>query len=373
MENDKKKRVDIVYTHFPHYRFPIFSALSNSNTFKFKFFFDQKLSMNGIKEGLTSDITNYRDIKTYQFMKFMFQPYVIYHSLYTKSDMVIYLGNPFIISNWIAMIILRLRKKQSMLWTHGWIKKDRFPISIIRNFFYSLSDGLLLYGKNAYNIGISNGFTKNFMHIIFNSLDYESQKSALKNRKNAKDSEGKISSYFLVVGRLVNSLEIDVLIDALVISKKEIIVKIVGDGPEKNRLKKRVRDNQLPIEFLGPIYDEKCLSKIFLDAIAVISPGKVGLLAMHALAYGIPVITHSDKSAQMPEFEALDSQVTGFFFDHKSENDLSRVINDVHNYMSVPENRNKSAKRAINTIEDRYTPLKQLEFIEQAILSVISD
>ena len=372
---DKYKNIDIVYTHFPHYRLPVFSALSKSNSYKFKFFFDKKLNMSGIKQGLASREIDCCDIKTYQFMKIMFQPYAIYHSLNTKSDMVVYLGNPFIVSNWVAMIILRLRKKHIMLWTHGWIKKDKFPMSTIRNYFYLLSNGLLLYGKNAYKIGISNGFSKNFMHIIYNSLDYESQKSALHFSRvdKVKYSYSKKPSYFLVVGRLVNSLEIDILIDALIISKKEIIVKIVGDGPEKNRLKKRVQVKGLPVEFLGPIYDEKHLCKLFIDAIAVISPGKVGLLAMHALVYGTPVITHSNKYAQMPEFEALDPEVTGFFFDYKCADDLCRVINEVNSYMDIPQNRNKTANRALNTIEERYTPLKQVEFIEKALSSVMSN
>ena len=372
MEIIRKKTINIVYTHFPHYRHAVFTELSKSNKYNFTFFFDKNLNMSGIKEGLADDLEDFCNIRTYQFKSFMFQPYIIYNSLFTKSDMVIYLGNPFILSNWIAMIILRFRKKKSMLWTHGWIKKDKFPIRIIRNYFYSLSDGLLLYGNKAYAIGKSYGFTESFMHVIYNSLDYQSQRIAMENYRadKKKNSDIKRPSYFLVVGRLVNSLEIDILIDALAISKNKINVKVVGDGPEKNRLIERVQEKGVNVEFMGPIYDEENLCKIFLDSVAVISPGKVGLLTMHALGYGIPVITHSNHSAQMPEFEALQPDLTGFFFNHGSPDDLFRVINYVENHMSVPENRKKTAQSAINAIEERYTPSKQLKFIEKAISSI---
>ena len=60
---DKYKNIDIVYTHFPHYRLPVFSALSKSNSYKFKFFFDKKLNMSGIKQGLASGEIDCCDIK----------------------------------------------------------------------------------------------------------------------------------------------------------------------------------------------------------------------------------------------------------------------------------------------------------------------
>ena len=51
----------------------------------------------------------------------------------------------------------------------------------------------------------------------------------------------------------------------------------------------------------------------------MVSPGNVGLTAMHALVYGIPVISHSNAAAQMPEFEAITPGLTGELF---KENDV---------------------------------------------------
>lgn len=374
MENNSKTAIDIIYTHYPHYRYPVFSALSRSSSFNFKFYYDDSLNMDGIKSGKISRNLNFRSIKTYKFLKIMFQPFTIYHSLRTKSEVVIYLGNPFIISTWISMLMLRLRGKYSLLWTHGWVRNDVLLKKIFRKMFYSLSDGLLLYGDYAVKIGASNGFPKKFMHAIYNSLDYDLQKKVLNNINAAHRFNSQFSpSYFLVVGRLVDSLELDILFDACSSLPNQLKIKIVGDGPEKERLQKRASDESLPIEFLGSIYDEEVLCKLFIESIAVVSPGKVGLLAMHAMGYGIPVITHSTKHKQMPEFESLVSGITGFFFDKKSCNDLRKTLLKTYEYMNTSQNRLITSKRCAKIIEERYTPSKQLEFIEKAIFLTIKN
>jgi glycosyltransferase involved in cell wall biosynthesis len=241
--------------------------------------------------------------------------------------------------------------------------------------FYSLSNSLLLYGNYAVKIGISNGFTKNFMHPIYNSLDYDLQQNILikigatVNRNNEQFR----SSYFLVVGRLVESIELDILFDACGSLPNQLKIKIVGDGPERERLEKRASEECLPIDFLGPIYDEEELCRLFIESIAVVSPGKVGLLAMHAMGYGIPVITHSAQQNQMPEFESLDPEITGFFYNERSCNDLSNTLIRTYKYMSTAKNRYKTSERCTKIIEERYTPAKQVEFIEKAIFSTLKN
>ena len=62
----------------------------------------------------------------------------------------------------------------------------------------------------------------------------------------------------------------------------------------------------------GETFDEAEISKLLNHADLCVSPGNVGLTAMHALAYGVPVATHNDFKNQMPEFEAITPGKTGF-------------------------------------------------------------
>ena len=43
-----------------------------------------------------------------------------------------------------------------------------------------------------------------------------------------------------------------------------------------------------------------------------VSPGNVGLTAIHSLTYGTPVLTHDNFNFQMPEAEAIEENISVF-------------------------------------------------------------
>ena len=48
-----------------------------------------------------------------------------------------------------------------------------------------------------------------------------------------------------------------------------------------------------------------------------VSPGNIGLTAIHSLSYGTPVCSHSNFNNQMPESEAIINFEKWFFFSGK--------------------------------------------------------
>ena len=78
---------------------------------------------------------------------------------------------------WLAAILGRLRGKRVYFWTHGWQQHERGLKALVRNTFYRLAHGLLLYGHYAKMIGLSHGFDPDRMHVIYNSLDYDRQRA----------------------------------------------------------------------------------------------------------------------------------------------------------------------------------------------------
>lgn len=54
-------------------------------------------------------------------------------------------------------------------------------------------------------------------------------------------------------------------------------------------------------------------AEFIYNADLCVSPGNVGLTAMHSLVFGCPVITHNCFEWQMPEFEAIQPGITGDF------------------------------------------------------------
>lgn len=358
-----KPQVAVIYTHFPHYRKGVFDALRASQKHDYHFFYDP----HGVDETIRSADVRQADthIQTYSFAGLMIQPGFARYCLSARFDAYIFLGNPYILSTWVYASLLRLRRGKVAFWTHGWLSPREGPKGAIRSLFYRLADVLLLYGSRAKEIGKSLGFPEDRMQVIYNSMNYNEQEAA-RRRQVGRPAEFSVP-YFLCVSRLVADVQLELAIEAIAtlvqVSKTGVKLVVVGDGPERERLRKLASEGQADVEFLGPIYDEDRLAGLFMNSLAVVSPGKVGLLAMHSLAYGTPVITHNNFEMQMPESEAIDHLKTGYLFRY---GDLDGLVEGMSKYLSkgiIEDDR----KRLIGVIENSYTPEAQLELIETSI------
>ena len=111
------------------------------------------------------------------------------------------------------------------------------------------------------------------------------------------------------------------------------------------------------------------MSTYFQNALAVVSPGKVGLLAIHSLTYGIPVITHSSFDSQMPECEALQENLTGYFFTRNSVDELVVKMTEIMSFSAAKLN--SISNIAMKKIDSEYTPSAQCDMIEAALSSIV--
>jgi len=148
----------------------------------------------------------------------------------------------------------------------------------------------------------------------------------------------------------------------------EINCLIVGGGePEGENLEKLVLglDIKERVYFYGPCYDEILNSKFIMLSQCCVSPGNVGLTAIHSLSLGTPVITHENLYNQGPEAESIIPNRTGFFF---KENDTSSLSGCIENMVL---NRLKLSMETdcIKEIEDHWNPKNQSEIIEKAVIN----
>ena len=91
---------------------------------------------------------------------------------------------------------------------------------------------------------------------------------------------------FLVVSALVPYKRIDLAIEACRLAR--VSLRIVGDGPELNRLKKIAGPS---VEFLGTVSDET-IRELYRETVALLLPGEedFGIVPVEAQACGRPVI-----------------------------------------------------------------------------------
>lgn len=124
--------------------------------------------------------------------------------------------------------------------------------------------------------------------------------------------------FFLMVGRLIAYKRHDIAIEAF--NELGLPLKIIGRGPELERLKKMANRN---IEFLGRIEDAD-LPVYYQKATGFIFPQEedFGIVAIEALAAGSPLIAFRGGDIA----EHLAEGVQGVFFDQQTKGSLVEAV-----------------------------------------------
>ena len=284
-------------------------------------------------------------------------------------------GETYCLSTWVLLLIARLRHRRVFLWTHGAYGDEKGLKKWITKMRVKLASGVFLYGDYAKRILISYGANKEKLHTIFNSLDYDTQKQMREGIKPIKIYSDKFrnnNANIIFIGRLTKVKKLNMILEAMSLLKKDRIglnVIFVGDGAEKEHLKKIVLANGLEnnVWFYGVCYDEQKISELIYNADICVSPGNVGLTAMHAMVFGTPVISHNNFSKQMPEFEAIEEGITGSFF---KEDDVVSLSQTIKCWLLENRNREKTRLACYKMIDDKYNPHNQIELLKKIIRNI---
>mgnify|MGYP002277162861 CR=1 FL=1 len=240
-------------------------------------------------------------------------------------DVVFIYGNPRLLSNVAASFYLKWRRTPVVIWGQAHTATANAASEAVRLRWWHCFHNFLVYndkesewlkakGFNAHNvIGMNNGLDQKKIDAA--SHQWPVDRLA---KWQSKSGLGK-NQLILSCARLVAKNRFEEAIDMLaqlVERGVDPIWAVIGDGPEKARLKKMARSKGVAerIIWVGPVYDEDKLAPWFLSADLFIHPSAIGLSLLHAMGYGLPVITHSDREKQMPEFAAFIDGGTGLLF-----------------------------------------------------------
>ena len=356
------KKVFYLTNIFPLYRESIWQLLRDEKKYDFHFFFSNQ-NLFGIKSISPNHHNKYHEIKNHFFLgRLIWQSKFLKELINIKPDILILLGEMNVISNWFIAIYARLFRIKVYYWGHGIYGNESFIKRLFRLLFLKLSYGHILYGEWAKTKLIHNGFDKENIHVVYNSLNYDSQKKYFE-KLLKKKTEIKVFK-LIFVGRLTKTKKIDQLLRALkkISNQIKYELNIVGDGSEKSYLVNLKNELRLSnINFLGPIYEEKAISKLIFNSNVCVSPGNIGLTAMHSLSYGTPVITHNDFKNQMPEAEAITDNINGLFFKKDNIEDLAEKI--------LKSSEIKFDKHLVRSIiDEKFNPNFQKQIFDNLIL-----
>lgn len=360
-----------------HYRSLLWSKLLNSQEFDFHFLFGTNTSLNietidFDRESFESQKQKLHSLKN----RWIRGKYLIWQSgaivrcLVDKMNIAIFLGEFQILSTWVCVLICKVRRIKVVFWTHGLYGNESTLIRKLRILFYKTADQLLVYERRPAKLLMQEGIDSSKIKVIFNSLDYDLHK---KLREKLDSNSRRLSTcfgnpelpYLIFVGRLTRIKNIELVIKAIhkIGPENKLNLLILGDGNHKKELLNLVQelDVENHVYFYGACYDEEILAELIYNAVLCVSPGNVGLTAIHALSYGTPVCTHNNFHNQMPEVEAVTDGFTGCFF---KENDLDSLIAAILHWCIKNTNKMEIRKRCYKVIDELYNPYNQLKVIK---------
>ena len=363
-------RILQVYNSAPHYRESVFHAIDEH--FDCVYVFGKQKGdikqMDYSKLKGRSIITNNKSLGH----GFYWQPGV--QSFLNKEyDAFLLLGDSRCLSTWMFCLRawIKGRRHQIYFWTHGWYGKENHIERWLKKRFYSLAGGgIFLYGYYARDLMINHeGFDANKLFVIHNSLAYERQieiRQKLRPLDIYYQHFGNENPNLIFVGRLTKVKKLDLALRAMAQLKEQghyFNLTLIGDGIARTDLEQLTNEMGLQsnVWFYGACYDEQQLGQFVYNADLCVSPGNVGLTAMHVMVFGTPVLTHDDFSHQMPEFEAIHDGVTGTFF-HR--NDVASLKESIIRWFDAKKFKREEVRRACYfEIDTQWNPKFQINVL----------
>ena len=353
-----------------HYRLPIYALMASR--FGCHYYLGDRLR-SPVKTFDYRSLTGFRHTLHNVFVGPFYWQCGAVRLLFKPYDVYILDGEPYCLSAWVMLLLAKALGKETIAWTHGWYGREGWLKRIIKKVFYQLHDKLMVYSQYAIALMEREGIAKNKLFCIANSLDSDRQK-AIRDTLSDMDTYAQhfrnVNPCVIYCGRIQHSKKLDLLLQALKRLKDEgHLVNVIFVGKDVDGVGLTALAEDLGLEeqvwMYGPCYDDAVLGQLFHDAYVCVSPGNVGLTAVHALTFGCPIITHDNFPYQAPEFEAIVPGLTGDFFRQGDVNDLAAKI---LNWTSKnKEQRRQVRQAAYGEIDRKWNVHYQLEVIEKVI------
>lgn len=355
-----------------HYRKNIFMLMDQE--LDIDFFFGDSRKQGAIKELDTSCLKNFKGY----FHNIGFGPIYWQNGsiklLWSDYTDLFTTATHYCLSAWVILLLAPLFGKRVYLWSHGAYGNERGIKKWLTVWKMKRATGSLLYGNYAKNLLVEWGVPEGKLHVFYNSLAYDEEMEV---RKALKPSDFYHNHFhnnlpnLMFIGRLIADKQLDMIILAMLLLQEKGIklnMTFIGDGPMKSELEVLVKEHGLQdnVWFYGPCYDETQIAQLIYNADLCVTPGAIGLTAMHSMTFGTPVITHNNFCNQGPEFEAIENGKTGAFF---KENDVESLAECIRAWLSNGLNREHVRYNCYQVIDNKYNPHRQVEMIRKVIFT----
>jgi glycosyltransferase involved in cell wall biosynthesis len=332
-------RVAIFQPALPKYRIPVFNGIGAAEDIALTLFPSPKLKDSSLPQAEGAESFEVVEAPMTRSGPFFRQP--AQHEALEKDrfDVVVFSWNARNLDLVKGLDRARELGMGSVLWGHGYSKRERFYRRMLRNRLTRRADAMLTYNNIARDRLIKDGIAADRVFVALNAIDQTEVQAArshwldrpeeLKAFRVEHDLDDRPSIIF------VSRLEADNRVDWLIHGFERALHRvpnarliIVGGGPAREELESiaRLKGIVAHVTFTGPIYDELALAPYMMTARAFCYPTNIGLSILHAMGYGLPVVTSDATARQNPEIEAHRPERNGLTWKHAQLDDLADVL-----------------------------------------------
>lgn len=324
----------------PHYRVPFFAELQRRAGFTVEVWSDHQHPLFPFCDpGAAFSAVHHPESQRGPFVS---QPAILRAVRSAAADVVVLSWNTRYIELLPGLALARLIGRPVVLWGHGYSKHYSRWKHQTRNLLGRLARACVTYSEPTRQRLIAEGLDPNSTFAAPNALDgapltaerqfWQANPEQLQ-RLRAQLGLGS-DRFLLFVSRLEPDKRVELLLKAfasVVKGRAEVQLVIVGGGSRARSLQDMAQHLGIApkVRWLGPTYDEHVLGGVFCAATAFVYPVAVGLSILHALNYGLPVITSDDAASHNPEFDVLAPEHNGLLYRHDDVGDLARKIERV--------------------------------------------
>jgi glycosyltransferase involved in cell wall biosynthesis len=317
-------RIAIIQLCLPHYRVPFFQALTSSQhnsvcVVAGEHHFRPSPQSVGNTEGINRiPVSNYFVANQLAFQRLP--------GFVSVCPVCIMELNPRIVTNLLLLRKRHQRRLPTILWGHGLSPRPNSPrwVEKVRLQMAHQADALIFYSNKGRDDFLRLGVSKDKLFVAHNSIDVDEI------RAQAQKVQA-VRTDILFIGRLIPGKKVDLLIHGYSRAQRNLPkgtrLIIIGDGPQRSQLESLVSELGITekVDFVGEKTQEAELASYFARSAVSVSPGCIGLSAVHSLAYGVPLLI-ADKEPHGPEIEAFEAGKNGEYFTANSADALGEQL-----------------------------------------------
>ncbi len=252
-------------------------------------------------------------------------------------DVVFVDGNPRSLSRAILATLLRLLRRNVVLWTTGHSYGANPITERIRLLWTRMFNRVLVYTDADVRYLRDRGFGSQDIIAMNNGLDQVQIDAATAAWSAPRLDEWRQQQHLsdrtvlLSCARLHPKNRFEQMVAAMPEILRQVpdaIWCVIGGGAEEHRLASMVREAGLAdrVRFVGELYEELDLAPWFLSATVFVHPAAIGLSLLHAFGYGLPVVTHATAAHHGPEFAAFTEGLSGRTYRENDVADLAATV-----------------------------------------------